>query len=58
MLLERQVSLLPTALAHGITTETAAAAALTAMDRDAHGFADRPVLWPLLIGAWKGKEQA
>ena len=51
-------SLLPTALAHGITTETAAAATLTAIDRDAHDFADHAVLWPLLIGAWKRKEQA
>ncbi len=51
-------SLLPTALAHGITTEAAAAATLTAIDRDAHDFADHAVLWPLLIGAWKGKEQA
>jgi ubiquinone/menaquinone biosynthesis C-methylase UbiE len=48
-------SVLPTALAHGITTEPAAAAALAAMDRDAGRFADRPVLWPLLIGAWKRK---
>jgi hypothetical protein len=49
-------SVLPTALAHGITTETAAAAALAAIDRDAVRFADRPVLWPLLIGAWKRKD--
>ncbi len=48
-------SLLPTALAHGITTDTAAAATLTAIDRDAHDFADHAVLWPLLIGAWKRK---
>ena len=51
-------SVLPTALAHGITTETGAAAALAAIDRDATDFTDRPVLWPLLIGAWKRKEQA
>ena len=49
-------SLLPTALAHGITTETAAAATLTAIDRDANGFPGHAVLWPLLIGAWKRKE--
>ena len=49
-------SLLPTALAHGITTETAAATTLAAIDRDANGFPDRAVLWPLLIGAWKRKE--
>lgn len=51
-------SVLPTALAHGITTEDAAAAALAAIDRDAARFADRPMLWPLLIGAWKRRELA
>jgi ubiquinone/menaquinone biosynthesis C-methylase UbiE len=51
-------SVLPAALAHGITTETDAAAALAALDRDAVRFADRPVLWPLLLGAWKRKEHA
>ena len=50
-------SVRPTALAHGITTEKAAAAALAALDRDAVRFADRPVLWPLLIGAWKRKDK-
>jgi hypothetical protein len=49
-------SVLPAALAHGITTRTAAEAALAAIDRDAGRFPDRPVLWPLLIGAWKRKE--
>ena len=48
-------SLLPVALAHGITTEDAAAAALSALDREAARFADSPVLWPLMIGAWKRK---
>ncbi len=46
---------LPAALAHGITTEADAAAALADLDRDAARFADRPLLWPLLIGAWKRK---
>jgi ubiquinone/menaquinone biosynthesis C-methylase UbiE len=56
-LLEHSVrSVLPNALAHGITTGTDAAAALAAIDRDAIRFADRPVLWPLLIGAWKRKQ--
>ena len=50
-------SVLPTALAHGITTEPAAAT-LASIDRDATRFPDRPVLWPLLIGAWKRKRQA
>ena len=48
-------SLLPTALAHGITTEAGAAATLDAVSRDATRFADSPILWPLLIGAWKRK---
>jgi SAM-dependent methyltransferase len=51
-------SVLPTALANGVTTEAAAAAALASIDRDATRFPDRPVLWPLLIGAWKRKGQA
>ena len=50
-------SVLPTALAHGVTTEAGAAATLASIDRDATRFPDRPVLWPLLIGAWKHKEQ-
>ena len=51
-------SLLPTALAHGITTEAGAAATLEAASRDATRFADHQLLWPLLIGAWKRKPQA
>jgi hypothetical protein len=51
-------SVLPTALAHGVTTEAGAAATLGSIDRDATRFPDRPVLWPLLIGAWKHKEPA
>jgi len=51
-------SVLPTALAHGVTTEQHATAALASIDRDAARFPDRPVLWPLLIGAWKRKGQA
>jgi ubiquinone/menaquinone biosynthesis C-methylase UbiE len=51
-------SLLPAALAHGITTEAEAAATLSLIDRDATRFPDRPLLWPLMIGAWKRKEQA
>ena len=50
-------SVLPAALAHGITTEDGRRAALAAIDRDAIRYADRPVLWPLLIGAWKRKEK-
>ena len=50
-------SLLPTALAHGIATEAEAAAMLPLIDRDATRFPDRPLLWPLMIGAWKRKER-
>ena len=39
------------------TTEADAAASLAAIGRDAIRFAGRPVLRPLLIGAWKRKEQ-
>jgi SAM-dependent methyltransferase len=46
-------SLLPTALAHGITTERRAAGWLSDLARDAERFPERPTLWPLLIGAWK-----
>ena len=59
ILLERvSRSLLPTALAHGVTTEAGSAAALAALDRDVSRFGDHQMLWPLLIGAWKQKEQA
>jgi ubiquinone/menaquinone biosynthesis C-methylase UbiE len=51
-------SVLPAALAHGVTTEDAAAATLAEFGRDAARFADRPMLWPLMIGAWKRKGQA
>jgi trans-aconitate methyltransferase len=51
-------SLLPVARAHGITTEDAAAATLAELGHDATRFADRPMLWPLMIGAWKRKGPA
>jgi hypothetical protein len=44
-----------TAIAHGITTEHDAAALRTRIARDAERHPDRPVLWPLMIGAWKRK---
>ncbi len=50
-------SVLPAALANGITTQARAAAALAAIDRDAGDFSDSPLLWPLMIAAWKRKEQ-
>ena len=58
-LLERTFrSVLPVALAYGITTSAGATELLAAIDRDAARFADCPMGWPLLIGAWKRKEQA
>ena len=51
-------SVLPAALTHGVTTETDAAAILSALDRDAARFPDRPMLWPLMIGAWKCRDRA
>jgi SAM-dependent methyltransferase len=49
---------LSTALAHGITTEQRAAALLAHLARDAERAADRPLLWPLLVGARKRKPPA
>jgi SAM-dependent methyltransferase len=49
-------SILPAALAHGITTEEQAEATLAAFDRDVALYPERPLLWPLMIGAWKRKE--
>ena len=51
-------SVLPAALTHGVTTENEAAATLSALDRDAARFPDRPMLWPLMIGAWKHRDRA
>jgi ubiquinone/menaquinone biosynthesis C-methylase UbiE len=51
-------SLLPAALGHGITTAAAAAATLASIGRDAARFPDYPLLWPLLVSAWKRKEPA
>jgi ubiquinone/menaquinone biosynthesis C-methylase UbiE len=48
-------SVVPTALAHGITTQQRAAATLSQVARDAERFPARPALWPLLVGAWKHK---
>ncbi|MGZ4649101.1 MAG: hypothetical protein ACXV3A_00950 [Kineosporiaceae bacterium] len=48
-------SVLPAAIAHGITTEAEARRMLAALDHDASSMPDRPLLWPLLIGAWKRK---
>jgi SAM-dependent methyltransferase len=48
-------SLLPAALAHGITTEANSAAMLAQLAEDTARFADSQVFWPLMIGAWKRK---
>jgi hypothetical protein len=50
-------SILPAAVAHGITTGHDADATLAEVDRDANRFADRSFMWPLLVGAWKRKGQ-
>jgi trans-aconitate methyltransferase len=51
-------SVLPAALAHGITTEESAATTLAGLEDDGIMYRDRPMLWPLLIGACKHKRQA
>jgi ubiquinone/menaquinone biosynthesis C-methylase UbiE len=51
-------SVLATAIARGITSEQQAAAWLSEIAHDARRHPDRPALWPLLIGAWKRKENA
>jgi SAM-dependent methyltransferase len=51
-------SVLPAALAHGIVSEEQAEAMLAAFDRDVALYPQRPLLWPLMIGAWKRKEPA
>jgi SAM-dependent methyltransferase len=48
-------SLLPLAVARGVTTEVMASAWLAALDRDAADRPDHQLLWPLLLGAWKRK---
>ena len=51
-------SVLPVALAYGIITSPGATELLAVLDRDAARFPDCSMGWPLLIGAWKRKEQA
>jgi SAM-dependent methyltransferase len=59
VILERTFrSVLPTALAHGITTQDRADEALAAIDRDVSRFPHHTLVWPLLIGAWKRKGRA
>jgi hypothetical protein len=49
-------SVLPAAVAHGVATDTSAAAILASVAHDASRFPARPMLWPLLVGAWKRKQ--
>lgn len=51
-------SVLPVALAHGITTEQGAAETLTAVERDSARYPDGRLMWPSLVGVWKRKEPA
>jgi SAM-dependent methyltransferase len=48
-------SVLPGALALGLTTEDASAAWFEELARDAVEAGDHAALWPLMIGAWKRK---
>jgi SAM-dependent methyltransferase len=57
--IERVVrSIMPAALAHGIVTDTAGEQLLRALALDAQRFPDHPMQWPLMVGAYKRKEQA
>ena len=49
-------SLLPAAIEHGVTTPDDAGAMFAALADDAERFGDRPMLWPLLVSAWKRKQ--
>lgn len=51
-------SLLPLALARGVVTERSAAEVLAGLDRDVERFGDHPLLWPLLVGAWRRRDDA
>jgi SAM-dependent methyltransferase len=48
-------SVLPAAIAHGVTSAARAAAILEALAVDADRFGDRGLVWPLMMGAWKRK---
>lgn len=48
-------NLLPVAVARGITSEHEATATLAALEADATSYADRCMMWPLMIGAWRRK---
>lgn len=48
-------SLLPLAVSRGITTDDEAETLLAQLRRDAETDPERPLLWPLLMGAWRRK---
>ena len=49
-------SVLPAALAHGITDQPDADATLAELARDAGRFPDPTLFWPLMLSAWKRKD--
>ncbi len=51
-------SIVPAAVAHGVTTQQRADATVAALSEDAARFPDRPMLWPLMIGTWKRKNRS
>ncbi len=56
VLLEQTLrSVLPAAIAHGVTDASRADAALAALRRDAVRFGSHTMMWPLMIGGWKRK---
>ena len=57
LLYETLRSVLPAALAHGVTDELHAHQTLTTLRADAARFPNRTMSWPLLLGAWKRKRQ-
>ncbi|WP_433375701.1 class I SAM-dependent methyltransferase [Actinoplanes sp. CA-142083] len=48
-------SLLPAALGHGVASAREMESAMADLEADATRNPDRPMLWPLMIGAWKKK---
>jgi hypothetical protein len=48
-------SLMPAALGRGLVTESDAHALLGQLHDSVAADPDRPLLWPLLLGAWKRK---
>jgi ubiquinone/menaquinone biosynthesis C-methylase UbiE len=55
MLEQTYRSVLPVAVRHRLVTEADAEDALAGLRREAVSEADRPSLWPLMVGAWKQK---